>query len=311
MDKEEGLRRESDALRKFAKRLHEIHHLLESTLEEYDNYRIPGTGEGGGGGVRSEDKRATWHAIPIADVIAYSHRISCSTFAPPDFPHSKLLHGALPPAPQEEQMRTCYIYKLTEKDLGLVVKPPPVDEKTANGEAPLSSQQNEAGAQTSKDLPPGGGAAAVAAAGGPAASASAIDGFLFPPHLPPPPPGWKPGDPLPQLPLLPPGWKPGDPIPLSNLSLPPGWNPGDAIPLPLQGQSGGAAASQQPPAPSSQSQLPPATAIPPHAGVSMYMPRPPAAQRVNFVVPLVELDLNPELEDDSSDDESDEDEEEE
>lgn len=57
-----------------------------------------------------------------------------------------------------------------------------------------------------------------------------VPGML--PAMPPVPPGWRPGMPI-ELPVMPPGWKPGDPVPLPPaMEVPAGWKPGDAVVLP-------------------------------------------------------------------------------
>ncbi|KAI3862436.1 hypothetical protein MKX03_019170 [Papaver bracteatum] len=120
-----------------------------------------------------------------------------TTFAPPEFGAGQApLRGALPPAPQEEQMRASQLYNFADLDIGL----PKIEsnEKTIETlvEAPRSAAENN----KLGDL-------------------AAVQGLL-PPHLTIPS-GWRPGMPV-ELPtdfsIIPPaGWKPGDPVPLPLL----------------------------------------------------------------------------------------------
>lgn len=93
---------------------------------------------------------------------------------------------------------------------------------------------------------------------------------------------------------MPPGWKPGDPIPLpaDMPPLPPaGWKPGDAVVLPpafapFPGVEGAA--------PAGPIKAPP-------------LPAPPIPASGVIHVPFVQLDLNPELEDEFGSEYSDDD----
>lgn len=136
--------------------------------------------------------------LKLSDILSYAHRISYTTFAPPEFGAGQApLRGALPPAPQDEQLRASQLYIFADLDVGL----PKTDEGKKIVEPliePLADTNS-------------------------LANLSAIQG-LVPPNIVVPS-GWKPGMPveLPtDLPLPPPGWKPGDPIalpPVDSLSL--------------------------------------------------------------------------------------------
>lgn len=259
-------------MREFARRLRDAEQKLEYTLEEYEEYRNPKRPKGKG-----KDDGSTGHAtmagglgtpIDVVELVAYAHRISYTTFAPPEYASGQVpLRGALPPAPQDEQMRASQLYHAVDMDIG-IPKPSAITAATADTMDAIKMKADES--PQALRLPSG-------------------------VPLPPPPPGWRPGLPIElptDLPPMPPGWKPGDPIPLPPgldiPQLPPGWKPGDAIVLPpsvttsrLQDQ-----AVSKP--------VPPPSAVPaPPSGV--------------IQVPFVQLDLNPELEEDYGSDYSDED----
>ncbi|BBN03954.1 mediator of RNA polymerase II transcription subunit 4 [Marchantia polymorpha subsp. ruderalis] len=249
------------AMRDFAKRVRDAQQVLEATVEEFDDYRRPKRK-----GVTDECSGIGLGTINVQELVAYAHRISYTTFAPPEFAEGAALRGALPPAPQDEQMRASKLYHVSELDLGL----PKVFERVVS---PLMG----ADADTKVE----GGFTPHAGPGG----------------LPPPPPGWKPGMPLElplELPPMPPGWKPGDPIPLpaDMPPLPPaGWKPGDAVVLPpafapFPGVEGAA--------PAGPIKAPP-------------LPAPPIPASGVIHVPFVQLDLNPELEDEFGSEYSDDD----
>lgn len=133
--------------------------------------------------------------LKLSDILSYAHRISYTTFAPPEFGAGQApLRGALPPAPQDEQMRASQLYSFADLDIGL---PKAVETKEKTIEAiiePPSAQPADAISL---------------------ANLTSIQGLL-PPNITVPS-GWKPGMPveLPvNLPMPPPGWKPGDPVPL-------------------------------------------------------------------------------------------------
>lgn len=184
------------AILAFAKNLKEAERVLDILVDDYADYCRPKRS-------KSEDDMENSSTTTVAsqlklsDVLSYAHRISYTTFAPPEFGAGGPLRGALPPAPQEDQMRASQLYAFADLDVGL---PKTGDDKEKTIE-PLI--------EAAPALPP-------------PEAMDTIKG-LIPPNITIPA-GWKPGMPveLPtDLPLPPPGWKPGDPIPLPPLeSLP-------------------------------------------------------------------------------------------
>jgi len=232
------------AMRVFARKLHDAQQVLEQTLEDYEGYRI---------GKRSKslnsspgDAVGLGH-LELNDILTYAHRISYTTFATPDFGAGKApLRGAIPPAPQEEQMRASQLYQYADLDVGIP--------KQAVTE-PLSVAIVEPALDRVVVNP----------------KQEVVPGML--PGMPPVPPGWKPGMPI-ELPVMPPGWKPGDPVPLPPaMEVPAGWKPGDAVVLPK---------------PEEAVQAPPL--------------RPPALARPAepIQVQYVQLDINPDMQDEYS-----------
>lgn len=254
-------------MREFARRLRDAAQKLEYTLEEYEEYRNPKRPKGKAGDAGAVCGLGT--PIDVAELVAYAHRISYTTFAPPEYATGQFpLRGAFPPAPQDEQMRASQLYHTADIDIGI-----PKPSVVVASPTPLSDP-SDALKVKGEESP---------------------QSFKLPPAnaLPAPPPGWRPGLPveLPtDLPPMPPGWKPGDPIPLPPgldvPPLPPGWKPGDPVMLPPS-----AAASR------SQDQKPAAPAF--------VAPPPPPSGVIQ--VPFVQLDLNPELEEDYGSDYSDDD----
>ena len=197
----------------FANKLKDAERVLDILVDDYSDYRRPKRAklvedeeEEEDESVEDDDDSSSLctttvvSKLNLSDILSYAHKISYTTFAPPEFGAGQApLRGALPPAPQEEQMRASQLYNFADLDVGL---PKAVESKEKTIEAMVE--------------PP-----AVAAQ--PAdMNLSAIQGLL-PPNITVPS-GWKPGMPveLPiNLPMPPPGWKPGDPVPLSVLeSLP-------------------------------------------------------------------------------------------
>ncbi|CAK8579472.1 unnamed protein product [Lathyrus sativus] len=192
------IRSKDSALLAFANKLKDAERELDILVDDYSDYRRSikrFKSEDG-----SEDDSVTTSTITsqlkLSDILSYAHRISYTTFAPPEFGAGTApLRGAMPPAPQEEQMRASQLYNFADLDIGL---PKAVDYKEKTVEAiieppPLQPVDTN-----------------------PLANLSAIQGML-PPNFSIPP-GWKPGMPV-QLPIdmpikPPPGWKPGDPVAL-------------------------------------------------------------------------------------------------
>lgn len=169
----------------FAKKLKEAVQVLEVLVDDYSDYHQPKRQKSGSTASSSSS------LLNLSDILSYAHRTSYTTFAPPEFGAGQApLRGALPPAPQEEQMRASQLYNFVDLDVGL---PKVVETKDKGVETLIeAAPPSETPLQT------------------------AIQGMLIPPPISVPS-GWRPGMPveLPSdLPPVPPGWKPGDPIPL-------------------------------------------------------------------------------------------------
>ncbi|XVF55409.1 hypothetical protein PTKIN_Ptkin06aG0033800 [Pterospermum kingtungense] len=201
------VRYEDGAILDFANKLKEAERVLDVLVDDYSDYRRPKRSkleEDGGQDDDVDDSCTTTVAsqLNLSDVLSYAHRISYTTFAPPEFGAGQApLRGALPPAPQDEQMRASQLYNFADLDVGL---PKVVETKEKTVEAII-------------ELPP-----AQPVDANPPGNFAGLQGLL--PSNFTVPPGWKPGMPveLPiNLPVPPPGWKPGDPVPLPPLdSLP-------------------------------------------------------------------------------------------
>ncbi|XP_022846688.1 mediator of RNA polymerase II transcription subunit 4-like [Olea europaea var. sylvestris] len=189
----------------FANKLKEAERILDILVDDYSDYRRPKRSKAI---ENAKDSSTTTVAtqLKLSDILSYAHRISYTTFAPPEFGAGQApLRGALPPAPQEEQMRASQLYNFADLDIGL--------SKTDEGkEKKIDPFIETPTAQPSESNP--------------LANLAAIPGLL-PPNIVVPS-GWKPGMPveLPtDLPILPPpGWKPGDPValpPFDSLPVPP------------------------------------------------------------------------------------------
>ncbi|KZV51766.1 mediator of RNA polymerase II transcription subunit 4-like [Dorcoceras hygrometricum] len=207
------IRSNDSALLTFANKLKEAERVLDILVDDYSNYHRPKRTKSDAG---AEDSSTTTvkTQLKVSDILSYAHKISYTTFAPPDLGAG--LRGALPPAPQEEQMRASQLYNFAHLDLGL----PETDDGKDKVLEPFI--------------------------GTPAAVPSERNPLPNIPGLIPPtivvPSGWKPGMPveLPiDLPILPPlGWKPGDPIalpPLDSLPGPPRVEEQQPRPIPLPG----------------------------------------------------------------------------
>lgn len=197
------IRAKDSALLAFANKLKDAEQRLDMLVDDYSDYRRTKRLKSGDG---SEDDSLTSSTVSsqlkLSDILSYAHRISYTTFAPPEFGAGQApLRGALPPAPQEEQMRASQLYNFADLDVGL---PKAVETKEKTIE-PIIEPPPPQPVDTN-----------------PLTNLSAIQGLL-PPNFTVPP-GWKPGMPvqLPiDLPMPPPGWKPGDPVPLPPMgSLP-------------------------------------------------------------------------------------------
>ncbi|XP_057983663.1 mediator of RNA polymerase II transcription subunit 4 [Malania oleifera] len=198
------IRAKDSAILSFANKLKEAERVLDILVDDYSDYRRPKRSKSEDDTESSSSCTTTVASqMNLSDILCCAHRISYTTFAPPEFGAGQApLRGALPPAPQEEQMRASQLYNFADLDVGL---PRTVDSKEKTIEALIEAP------------------AAPPAEPNPLANLAAIQG-LIPPNIMVPS-GWKPGMPveLPtDLPILPPpGWKPGDPVPLPPLdSLP-------------------------------------------------------------------------------------------
>ncbi|KAL3825932.1 hypothetical protein ACJIZ3_021961 [Penstemon smallii] len=183
------IRTRDSALLTFANKLKETEQVLDNLVDDYSDYRRLKRTKS----VNTEDDSTTTIAtrLKLSDILSYAHRISYTTFAPPEFGAGQApLRGALPPAPQEEQMRASQLYNFANLDVGL----PKTDEGKEKVIEPFMENP----------LPP---------------ESNPLANIVVPS-------GWKPGMPveLPSdLPILPPlGWKPGDPIALPPLDSLPG-----------------------------------------------------------------------------------------
>ncbi|KAI5418654.1 mediator of RNA polymerase II transcription subunit 4 [Lathyrus oleraceus] len=204
------IRPKDSALLAFANKLKDAERELDILVDDYSDYRrnIKRLKSGDGSEDDSLTTSTVSYQLKLSDILSYAHRISYTTFAPPEFGAGTApLRGAMPPAPQEEQMRASQLYNFADLDIGL---PKALENKEKTVEAiieppPLQTVDNN----------------------NPLANLSAIQGML-PPNFSIPP-GWKPGMPV-QLPIdmpikPPPGWKPGDPV-----ALP----PTDSLPEPKE-----------------------------------------------------------------------------
>ncbi|XP_050386247.1 mediator of RNA polymerase II transcription subunit 4-like [Argentina anserina] len=179
----------------FSKKLKDVEQVLDSLVDDYSDLSCPKRVKVDEG---SEDDSSCTTTVSsqlnLSDILSYAHRISYTTFAPPEFGAGQApLRGSLPPAPQEEHMRASQLYNFANLDVGL---PKTLDSTEKTIEAimePPSLAPTEA--NQAPNLGP-----------------------LFPNITVPF--GWKPGMPV-DLPAMPPGWKPGDPVPLPPVgSLP-------------------------------------------------------------------------------------------
>lgn len=200
------IRTKDAGLLAFANKLKDAERVLDILVDDYSDYRRPKRLKSGEGNEEDSLSSTTVSShLKLSDILSYAHKISYTTFAPPEFGAGQgPLRGALPPAPQEEQMRASQLYNFADLDVGL---PKAVETKEKTIEAIVEPP------------PP------QPVDSNPLANLSAIQGLL-PPNFTIPS-GWKPGMPV-QLPIdlpikPPPGWKPGDPVPLP---------PMDSLPVP-------------------------------------------------------------------------------
>jgi hypothetical protein len=191
------IRSKDSSILAFANKLKEAEHVLDVLVDDYSNFRRHKRLKPGEEDDNNDSCTTTVSTrLNLSDILSYAHRISYTTFAPPEFGAGTApLRGALPPAPQEEQLRASQLYNFADLDIGL-----PKIESEEKMIEPIMD---------------------------PMSGANPLPGLL-PPNIVVPS-GWKPGMPveLPtDLPLLPPpGWKHGDPIALPPLDTLPAHHP--------------------------------------------------------------------------------------
>jgi Vitamin-D-receptor interacting Mediator subunit 4 len=172
------IRSKDATLLSFTKKICEAHHVLDQLTEDY-----------------SGSLDTIHSSLDLQDILAYAHRISYTTFAPPEHGAGVApLRGALPPAPQENEMRASQLYHFADLDVGVPakkLKPTETKERASNAgtDSPLmisTPQREEPVPFQTPHLP-----------------INVFPGWTngLPPNfpaehpLPPPmPPGWKPGD---------------------------------------------------------------------------------------------------------------------
>ncbi|GAB4836921.1 hypothetical protein Ancab_001832 [Ancistrocladus abbreviatus] len=214
------IRTKDSAILAFANKLKEAERALDILVDDYADYHRPKRLKSEGDTEDSPCSTTVASQLNLSDILSYAHTISYTTFAPPE-PDAvqNQRRGALPPAPQENEMHQSQLYNFADLDVGL----PNVAEDKVKAIEPLIE------------------APSVAPADANSLANLAIQN-LIPPNIMVPP-GWKPGMPveLPSdLPLPPPGWKPGDPVPLP---------PFDSLPIPAR-------AEEQQPRPSAPHAIP-------------------------------------------------------
>ncbi|KAK1632930.1 hypothetical protein QYE76_007245 [Lolium multiflorum] len=194
----------------FAKKLRDAHHVLDRLVDDYADYRRDAKRPRGAAAVdaSTEEFRASLNSkLKLDDILTYAHRISYTTFAPPEHGAGMPLRGALPPAPQDNEMRMSQLYQFADLDVG----------------EPKKLIESKEGGTSEKDSAPL---------------------FVPPPEEPRPSmlpitvqaarPKGLPKDLLPEIPAPPPGWKPGDPIELLLGGILPGVKPEEPRPVWVQ-----------------------------------------------------------------------------
>ncbi|KAF6134873.1 hypothetical protein GIB67_002274 [Kingdonia uniflora] len=197
------VRAKDAAVMGFARKVKEVEHVLDVLVDDYADYRRPKRVKVKGEGTLAEREMGTFDSstvsskLNLSEVLSYAHRISYTTFAPPEFGAGQgPLRGSLPPAPQEEQMRASQLYNFADLDIGL---PKVVDSK----EGIIEEQYHETMPVESNSV------------------VDLVGQGVVPPQIMVPS-GWRPGMPIElptDLPMPPSGWKPGDPVPLPPLPV--------------------------------------------------------------------------------------------
>ncbi|PQQ16056.1 mediator of RNA polymerase II transcription subunit 4 [Prunus yedoensis var. nudiflora] len=202
------VRSKDAALLSFSKKLKDVEQVLDNLVDDYSDFSRPKRTKQEDGAEDDSSCTTTTVAsqLNLSDILSYAHRISYTTFAPPEFGAGQApLRGALPPAPQDEQMRASQLYNFANLDVGLPKTVEREEETIHTILEPPRPEPTEA-----NQLP----------------KLGALQGLL-PPNITVPS-GWIPGMPvelpveLPSdVPVPPPGWKPGDPVPLPPLGSAP------------------------------------------------------------------------------------------
>jgi len=120
------------------------------------------------------------HGVVVSEIVAYGHKISYTTSAPPGWVPTQIAVFK-PPAPQDENIRMGLLYSTLESD---------IMHHFGFEAAENQLQQTQVAVQTSP---------------------TSMQNVAVSTVIPPMPKGWKPGDPI----VVPPplkGWKPGDPV---------------------------------------------------------------------------------------------------
>ncbi|KAK6942867.1 Mediator complex, subunit Med4 [Dillenia turbinata] len=205
------IRSKDSAILAFANKLKEAERVLDILVDDYSDYRRPKRSKLDDQDSSSSTTTTVASHLNLSDILSYAHKISYTTFAPPEFGAGQApLRGALPPAPQEEQMRASQLYNFADLDVGL---PKTLESKEKTVETIIEAPE----LPTPKSNP----------------NMREIPGMTLPNITVPS--GWKPGMPV-ELPVPPPGWKPGDPIilpPLDSLPLPPRADEQQPRPVPV------------------------------------------------------------------------------
>ncbi|WCJ41644.1 Mediator of RNA polymerase II transcription subunit 4 [Euphorbia peplus] len=148
------IKAKDSALLNFANKLKDAERVLDILVDDYSDYRRPkrvklkpsGDVHEDNEDVDDDDVSNTTVAsqLNLSDILSYAHRISYTTFAPPEFGAGQApLRGAFPPAPQDEQMRASQLYAFVDLDVGLpkrdetkekmiepIIEPPPPPKPT-------------------------------------------------------------------------------------------------------------------------------------------------------------------------------------
>lgn len=150
------IRGKDASLLSFANKLKEAEQVLDMLVDDYSDYRKPKRLKPEEEGMEDDDSSSTTTVasqLKLSDILSYAHRISYTTFAPPEFGAGQApLRGALPPAPQDEQMRASQLYAFADLDIGL---PKEVETKEEKSVDPFTSLDADALAKLKALIPSG------------------------------------------------------------------------------------------------------------------------------------------------------------